>query len=123
MSESAEHVREHIKLYWKIGIALLVLTIVTVLASFLGEDQGIGVALGIVIALAIATTKGSLVASYFMHLIGERRAIYASLALTAFFFIVLMLIPILGHNDTYGVHKTLPNANAPASGGEHGDTH
>ena len=118
-SESAEHVREHIKLYWKIGVTLLVLTVVTVLASFLN----VGVAVGIVIALAIAITKGSLVASYFMHLIGERKGIYAALALTAFFFVVLMLIPILGHNDTFGEHKTIPNANAPASAGDHGEAH
>ena len=111
MSESAEHVREHIKLYWKIGGALLVLTLVTVAASYLQ----IGVALGIALALAIAITKGSLVASYFMHLIGERRSIYAALALTAFFFMVLILIPILGHTDTFGEHKTIPNANAPVA--------
>lgn len=108
MSESAEHVREHIRLYKKIGYALLFLTLVTVAAAGLN----VGIALGIVIALLIATTKGSLVAAYFMHLIGERKSIYAALALTAVFFLVLLLIPILGHHDTYGVHKTIPNANA-----------
>ena len=112
MSESAEHVRNHIKLYWKIAAALAVLTVITVLASFVD----VGVAIGVVIALAIAITKGSLVAGYFMHLIDERKGIYAALALTAFFFIVLMFIPILGNNDTFGEHKTIPNANAPVSG-------
>ena len=113
MSEGAEHVRNHIKLYWKIAAALAVLTVVTVLASYMKD---VGVAIGVVIALAIATTKGSLVAGYFMHLIDERKGIYATLALTAFFFIVLMLIPILGHNNTFGEHKTIPNADAPVSG-------
>ena len=111
MSESPEEVREHIKLYWKIGAALLVLTVVTVAVSYLP----FGVPLAILVALIIAGTKGSLVASYFMHLIGERKAIYWALLLTAFFFLVLIFIPIWGHSDTYGVHKTMPNANAPAA--------
>ena len=109
MSESAEHVRENIKLYRKIGGALLVLTVVTVAASYID----LGVALGVVVALAIAATKGSLVGSYFMHLIGERKSIYAALLLTAFFFLVLLFIPILGHTDTYGEPMTMSNANAP----------
>ena len=111
MSESPEHVREHIKLYWKIGIALLVLTVVTVAVSYIE----FAVPLAIVVALIVAATKGSLVASYFMHLIDERKAIYWTLALTAFFFLVLIFIPIWGHSNTYGVHKTMPNANAPAA--------
>ena len=115
MSESAEHVRQHIKLYWKIGIALLVLTVVTVAVSYIE----FAVPLTILVALIIATTKGSLVASYFMHLIGERKAIYWALLLTVFFFIVLIFIPILGHTDTYGVHTTVPNANAPAAEAHH----
>ncbi len=115
MSESPEHVREHIKLYWKIGAALLVLTVVTVLVSFIE----FAVPLAILVALVIAVTKGSLVASYFMHLIGERRPIYWALLLTAFFFVVLIFIPLLGHTNTYGVYKTMPNANAPAAEAHH----
>ena len=115
MSESAEHVRQHIKLYWKIGITLLVLTAVTVGVSYIE----FAVPLTILVALIIAATKGSLVASYFMHLVGERKAIYWALLLTAFFFIVLIFIPILGHTNTFGVYKTVPNANAPAAGGAH----
>ena len=115
MSESPEHVREHIKLYWKIGGALLVLTVVTVLVSYIE----FAVPMAILVALIIAGTKGSLVASYFMHLIGERPSIYWALLLTVFFFIVLIFIPILGHTDTYGVHKTMPNANAPAAEADH----
>ena len=111
MSENPEEVREHIKLYWKIGGALLVLTVVTVLVSFIE----FGVPLTIFVALVIAATKGSLVASYFMHLIGERPPIYWALLLT----VVLIFIPILGHTDTYGVHKTMPNANAPAAEAQH----
>lgn len=111
MSGSPEEVRQHIRLYWKIGIALLALTVVTVGVSFIE----FAVPAAIIVALIIAGTKGSLVASYFMHLIGERRSIIATLALTVFFFIVLIFIPILGHVDTYGERKTMPNADAPAA--------
>ena len=104
----SEDVRQHIKLYWKIGAALLVLTAVTVAVSYVE----FAVPMTIFVALVIAATKGSLVASYFMHLIGERRSIYAGLLLTAFFFILLIFIPILGHTDTYGERKTVPNSNA-----------
>ena len=111
MSESPEEVRDHIKLYWKIGIALLVLTVVTVAVSYIE----FAVPMAILVALIIAGTKGSLVASYFMHLIGERKSIYWALLLTVFCFLVLIFIPILGHMDTYGEHKTVPNANAAAA--------
>ena len=105
----SEDVKEHIKLYYKIGAALMVLTVVTVGVSYIE----FAVPMAIFVALVIATFKGSLVASYFMHLIGERRSIYAALLLTVFFFLFLIFIPILGHNDTYGEHKVVPNANAP----------
>ena len=104
----SEDVRQHIKLYWKIGAALLVLTAVTVAVSYVE----FAVPMTIFVALVIATTKGSLVASYFMHLIGERRSIHAALLLAAFFCILLIFIPILGHTDTFGERKTVPNANA-----------
>ena len=107
----SEDVQAHIKLYYKIGAALLVLTVVTVAVSYIN----FAVPLAIVVALIIAVTKGSLVASYFMHLIGERKSIYAALLLTAFFFLVLIFVPILGHTNTFGEPNTLPNANAPVA--------
>jgi cytochrome c oxidase subunit 4 len=107
----SDDVREHIKLYYKIGAALLVLTVVTVGVSYIE----FAVPLTIFVALVIASTKGSLVATYFMHLIDERKGIYAILLLTTFFFLVVILIPILGHTNTFGLHKTLPNANAPVA--------
>ena len=107
----SEDLQAHVKLYKKIGAALLVLTVVTVAASYLE----LGIALGVTVALAIAVTKGSLVASYFVHLISERKSIYAALLLTAFFFVFLLLMPILGHNDTIGERMILSNANAPSA--------
>lgn len=110
----SEDVREHIKLYYKIGAALMVLTVVTVAVSYIHFT----VPLAIFVALVIAMTKGSLVASYFMHLIGERKSIYAALLLTVFFFLVLIFIPILGYHDTYGERVVVPNANAPMAESE-----
>ena len=114
MSGSVEETKKHVADYMKVGATLGVMTIVTVLASYLD----VAVPVAIVIALIIATFKGSLVASVFMHLVGERKAIYWALALTAAFWVVLMLIPVLGQVDNIGVPKTLPNANAPAAQAE-----
>ena len=111
MSGSAEDVRKHIKTYWTIGGVLLVLTVVTVAMSYVE----FAVPLAITVALLIAIGKGSLVASYFMHLIGERKGIYAALLLTAFFFLVLMFLPLLSHADRVGEYMTVPNANAAAT--------
>ena len=94
---------------WVIGGTLLVLTVVTVAASYVD----FAVPLVIAVALIIAATKGSLVVSYFMHLVGERRGIYAMLLLTAFFFLLLLFMPILGHVDRIGEPWTLPNTSAP----------
>ena len=120
MSDSAEETKKHIKTYWAIGGALLVLTLVTVAISYVQ----FAVPLAITVALIIAATKGSLVARYFMHLVGERRGIHAALLLTAVFFLFLMFLPLLSHTDRVGEYMTLPNADAataatPHEAGEH----
>ena len=109
MSSSVEETKKHVAAYMKVAATLGVMTVVTVLASYLD----VAVPVAIVIALAIATFKGSLVASVFMHLIGERKAIYWALALTVVFWVFLMSLPLLGQWDAIGVPKTLSNANAP----------
>ena len=83
----------------------------------------VAVPLAVTIALLIAATKGSLVVSFFMHLIEEKKSvplsrrgiglIIGSLLLTALFFLVIIFIPIFGHADKVGTYFTLPNANAP----------
>ena len=50
----SDDVKDHIKLYYKIGATLLVLTVVTVAASYID----FAVPLTIVVALIIAATKG-----------------------------------------------------------------
>lgn len=50
----------------------------------------------IIAALLIAAVKGSLVPCYFMHLISEKRLIYAVLALATVFFVVLLAERVRG---------------------------
>lgn len=107
----SEDVQAHIRTYMKVAAALAVLTVVTVGVSYVDFW---GVPIAVIVALIIAGTKGSLVASFFMHLIGERKMIYWSLILTVIFFLVLIFLPLLGHADRVGEYYTVPNANAPA---------
>jgi caa(3)-type oxidase subunit IV len=55
------------------------------------------------VAVFIATIKGSLVACYFMHLISEKRLIYAVLAITAFKFVALLFLPVFTHSNGYWI--------------------
>jgi cytochrome c oxidase subunit 4 len=81
-----------VRIYLIVFFSLMVLTVLTVSAwKFL--DLGLGMT--IAVALAIATVKASLVACYFMHLIAEKKLIYAVLILTVAFFFVLLLVPMM----------------------------
>jgi len=91
----AAAIRRQTKIYVAVFAALMVLTVVTVTVSYLH----LSTALAIAVALLIASIKGSLVAAYFMHLIDERKAIYAILILTVAFFVVLMFVPSFGNFD------------------------
>jgi cytochrome c oxidase subunit 4 len=92
-------IQEHIKVYLTIFGALAVLTILTVMASYLDVSSSEA----IILALTIATIKASLVAGYFMHLITEKQTIVWILILTFFFFLVLMLLPLITATDQTGV--------------------
>jgi len=108
-------VKKHVKIYMMVFAALAVLTVVTVAVSYLHLPMPAAV----VLALLIASVKGTLVACYFMHLIGERKAIYATLALTFVFFIVLMFMPLWGRTDQVHTGSMKPahtEAPAPAHG-------
>ena len=88
-AHSPEEIKKHVRTYIVIFVALLVGTIVTVwLNSIHFGEFWITVA----VALFVATIKASLVAGFFMHLISEKKAIYAVLASTAFFFVALMYL-------------------------------
>ncbi len=92
MASDARDLKKHVKIYCMVFGALAVLTVVTVSAASLEVSLGVAV----FIAMAIAVTKGSLVASFFMHLMFDKnRGIGALLLLCLFFFILLMAIPSL----------------------------
>jgi caa(3)-type oxidase subunit IV len=106
-------IKKSIRTYMLVGAALLVFTAITV-----GANQfHFGVPVAVTIALIIATMKGSMVASIFMHLSAEKKWIYGALILTVLGFLVLMTVPIFTTMDTIGKH-------VPAIGGaptaEHG---
>jgi cytochrome c oxidase subunit 4 len=97
--DHAVDIDKHVRVYITVFVALMVLTIVTVAVS----RFHLAVPIAVTVALLVATIKGSLVACYFMHLISEKKLIYAVLALTAFFFIALMALPIFTVSDGFWI--------------------
>ena len=97
----AADIDKHVRVYILVFVALMVLTVVTVAVSYLH----LPVAMAVAVALLVATVKGSLVACYFMHLISEKKLIYAVLALTIVFFVVLMALPVLTHENGLWIHE------------------
>lgn len=80
-----------LKKYYVVFGALLVFTIATVAVAQLH----LGVAAAIAVAVFIACIKGSLVASFFMHLAQERGPVFWLLAVCAVLFIALIFLPSL----------------------------
>jgi cytochrome c oxidase subunit IV len=99
-TDHAADIDRHVRVYITVFVALMVLTVVTVAISRFHPPVHIAVT----IALVVATIKGSLVACYFMHLVSEKKLIYAVLALTAAFFIALLTLPVLTVHDGYWIH-------------------
>ena len=85
---TVDEVKKHIRGYYVVFAALLCLTAVTVGIAYLHLPT----TLAVIIALIVASTKGSLVALYFMHLISEKQVIYSVLGLTSVFLVFLMAI-------------------------------
>jgi cytochrome c oxidase subunit IV len=100
-SDHAADIDRHVRVYVTVFVALMALTIITVAVSRVHLPLPIAVT----VALLVATIKGSLVACYFMHLISEKKLIYAVLALTAAFFIALLALPALTVHDGYWIHQ------------------
>src|SRR5689334_7296007 len=92
-------IKKSIRTYGIVGGLLFVFTGITVGVNLIHLSS---VALAITVALVIATMKGSMVASIFMHLAHERKWIYGALVLTVVFFVVLMLLPGLTIADSIG---------------------
>jgi cytochrome c oxidase subunit IV len=98
-NDHAADIDKHVRVYIIVFVALMVLTIVTVAVARLHLPVPIAVA----VALFVATIKGTLVAGYFMHLMSEKKLIYAVLALTAVFFAALLALPVITHSDGYWI--------------------
>jgi cytochrome c oxidase subunit 4 len=98
-SDHAADIDRHVRVYITVFVALMVLTVITVAVSRLH----LSVPLAVTVALLVAIIKGSLVACYFMHLISEKKVIYAVLALTAFFFAALLTLPVFTVSDGYWI--------------------
>ena len=111
-STDPAEVKKSVRKYLTIGALLYVGTILTVAAN----QVHLAVPLAITVALIIATVKGSMVASVFMHLSHEKKWIYGSLILTVAFFVVLLAVPFLTINDTFG---TPIHHEAAAAAGAH----
>jgi cytochrome c oxidase subunit 4 len=100
-SDHAADIDRHVRIYITVFVALMALTLVTVAVSYLDLPP----AMAIAVALFVATVKGSLVACYFMHLISEKRLIYAVLAITVIKFVVLLALPAITHGNGYWIHE------------------
>jgi cytochrome c oxidase subunit 4 len=99
-SDHAADIDRHVRVYVTVFVTLMVLTIVTVAISRLH----LSVPVAVTIALLVAIIKGSLVACYFMHLVSEKKLIYAVLALTAVFFAALLALPAVTHHNGFWIH-------------------
>jgi cytochrome c oxidase subunit 4 len=100
-SDHAADIDRHVRVYITVFVALMALTIITVAISYLH----LPLTLAVTVALLVATVKGSLVACYFMHLVSEKKLIYAVLALTAVFFVALLALPVVTVHDGYWIHE------------------
>jgi cytochrome c oxidase subunit 4 len=106
MHSDREAVMQSVRLYLKIGAALFAFTAITVTVN----RVHLAVPFAITVALLIASVKGSMVASVFMHLSHEKKWVYGSLLLTVAFFIVLLFIPLFTTMDTIGTPNVHPAA-------------
>ncbi len=94
-------VSKEVRKYLLVFGALIVGTILTVWASYINFGTP---GANIVVALVIATIKATLVGSFFMHLIDERKLVYGVLGATAFFFVGLMYITLWSTDPNSFIH-------------------
>src|SRR5829696_983633 len=100
-TDHAADIDKHVKVYITVFVALMALTIITVAIS----RVHLPVPIAITVALIVALVKGTLVACYFMHLISEKKLIYAILLLTVGFFIALLGLPVITHSNGFWIHE------------------
>jgi cytochrome c oxidase subunit IV len=98
-TDHAVDIDKHVRIYITVFVTLMVLTIVTVAVS----RFHLPIHQAVTVALLVAVIKGSLVACYFMHLISEKKVIYAVLGLTVAFFVALLALPVVTHSDGFWI--------------------
>ena len=98
-SDHAADIDRHVRVYITVFVTLMALTMITVAISYLH----LPLPLAVTAALLVATVKGSLVACYFMHLISEKKLIYAVLGVTVVFFVALLALPVLTVRDGFWI--------------------
>jgi cytochrome c oxidase subunit 4 len=99
LGHHAADIDKQVRIYVTVFVALMALTLVTVAVSYLHLPTPMAIA----VALLVATVKGSLVACYFMHLIAERKLIYAVLVITAVKFVALLLLPAFTESNGFWI--------------------
>jgi cytochrome c oxidase subunit 4 len=97
---AAADIDRHVRVYITVFVALMALTIITVAIS----RFHLPVRIAVTVAMLVAIIKGSLVACYFMHLISEKKLIYAVLLLTGAFFVALLALPVLTVRNGFWIH-------------------
>ena len=110
---SDHDIKKSIRSYLMVGAALFVFTGITVAAN----QVHLAVPAAITVALIIATIKGSMVASVFMHLSHEQKWIYGALILTVIGFVILMCVPGFTVMDSIGTPIHMPAAAHGGPGG------
>jgi cytochrome c oxidase subunit IV len=100
-TDHAADIDRHVRVYITVFVTLMVLTIITVAIA----RVHLPVPIAVTVALLVATIKGSLVACYFMHLVSEKKLIYAVLGITVVFFIALLALPVVTHRNGYWIHE------------------
>ena len=116
-AHSFDAIKKHRKVYVSVFVGLLIGTALTVGMYYVHFDQ---LWRTVLIALIIATIKASLVAAFFMHLSNERKAIYSTLLVTAFFLVAMMYLFIHARTDVpleteYRATKEVPHTRQPAA--------
>lgn len=122
--DQGRHHVTSLKVYLTVGVTLLILTAITVRVSFIHLGGW-----NVVVALLIASTKGALVALFFMHLYYDKKmyAIVFSMGLVFLsIFLALTMFDTLRRGDIYEIKTEhlkkeatiYENMPAPDSAGE-----
>src|SRR3954451_17192144 len=106
MQSDPAEIHKSVRKYYAVGGLLFVFTAITVAVN----QIHLAVPLAITVALVIATMKGSMVASIFMHLSHEKKWIYGALILTVLGFLILMSVPMFTVMDSIGTPTGAANA-------------